>query len=169
MRPTTTRPVLAITFASWPVLRHFGVFGKNGSECFGGWKSKVCARKKIYNLSVRILSWILNSSHIISPLSASASEQRLDAFFVVKLPLSAARTNSSASSRRLSVEPLDSCMRIIDCRPAQYRLAQQQSCRKSGNDPRIFCSGSASCLSFKVLINLLIAWLSPWNVTILVV
>lgn len=40
MRPTTTRPVLAITFASWPGFRHFGDFGRNGSDCFDGWKSR---------------------------------------------------------------------------------------------------------------------------------
>lgn len=39
MRPTTTRPVFAITFASWPGFKHFGDFGKNGSDCFDGWKS----------------------------------------------------------------------------------------------------------------------------------
>lgn len=37
IRPTTTRPDLAMTFASCPGFKHFGDFGRNGSDCFDGW------------------------------------------------------------------------------------------------------------------------------------
>lgn len=29
-----------MTFASWPGFKHFGDFGRNGSDCFDGWKSR---------------------------------------------------------------------------------------------------------------------------------
>lgn len=43
-----------MTFASWPGFRHLGDFGRNGSECLGGWKSDARreGKKRLTSISV---------------------------------------------------------------------------------------------------------------------
>lgn len=111
-RPITTRPVLVITLAKCPSFRHFGDFGKNGNDCLDGLQSIHDYKKK--NISFPDESKIYPNSKL--PRLISFSENRrfpppllmllIDFRCVSSSPFSEFRKKSSASSSRLSVEPL---------------------------------------------------------------
>lgn len=73
--------------------------------------------------------------------------------------------NSSASSNKLSVDPLSYlCTHCNMCFPAQKRRGHVHSCRRSGKDPRVLCTDSTMDKKFTT-IHWFFYFYSPWSVT----